>query len=161
MPAFRLRLATAFTAVAVLATSFVPVSAAPMMPAAPMAVQTSANQATEVQYRHHDRDRRYYRHDRDRRHYRHDRRVYREGYYNGHRGYRERRSGYRYHNGYWFPLAAFATGAIIGGAITNQPRVSGSNHYQWCANRYRTYRASDNTYVPRAGVRATCVSPYR
>lgn len=151
MIAFRMRIATVFTAAAVLATSFIPVSAAPVMPAAPMAVQTSANQATEVQYRR----------DRDRRYYRHERRAYRQGYYNGHRGYRERRSGYRYHNGYWFPLAAFATGAIIGGAITNQPRASGSSHYQWCANRYRTYRASDNTYVPRAGVRATCVSPYR
>lgn len=152
MNAFRMRIATAFTAAAVLATSFVPVSAAPVMPAASIAVQTSANQATEVQYNRHSRDRRYYRN---------DRRVYREGYYNGHRGYRERRSGYRYHNGYWFPLAAFATGAIIGGAITNQPRASASSHYQWCANRYRTYRASDNTYAPRAGVRATCVSPYR
>ncbi len=151
MIAFRMRIATVFTAAAVFATSFIPVSAAPVMPAAPMAVQTSANQATEVQYRR----------DRDRRYYRHERRAYRQGYYNGHRGYRERRSGYRYHNGYWFPLAAFATGAIIGGAITNQPRASGSSHYQWCANRYRTYRASDNTYVPRAGVRATCVSPYR
>lgn len=86
MIAFRMRIATVFTAAAVLATSFIPVSAAPVMPAAPMAVQTSANQATEVQYRH-DRDRRYYRHDRDRRHYRHERRAYRQGYYNGHRGY--------------------------------------------------------------------------
>jgi hypothetical protein len=146
MTALRMRLATVFTAAAVLATSFVPVSAMPSVPSVPMAVQSSASQATEVQYRH---DRRYYRHDR------------RHGWYNGHRGYRERRRGYRYHNGYWFPLAAFATGAIIGGAIANQPRASGSSHYQWCANRYRTYRASDNTYVPRAGVRATCVSPYR
>lgn len=157
MNAFRMRIATALTAAAVLATSFVPVSAMPLAPSSPMAVQTSAGQATEVQYRRDER--RHYRN--ERRHYRHDRRVYRQGYYNGHRGYRERRSGYRYHNGYWFPLAAFATGAIIGGAIANQPRASGSNHYQWCANRYRTYRASDNTYVPRAGVRATCVSPYR
>lgn len=148
MPAFRLRLATAFTAVAVLATSFVPVSAAPMMPA--VVSSPAAGQVTEVQYRHRD----------ERRHYRHDRRIYREGYYNGHRGYRERRRGYRYHNGYWFPLAAFATGAIIGGAIANQPRASGSSHYQWCANRYRTYRASDNTYVSSPGVRRSCVSPY-
>ncbi len=150
MTAFRMRIATVFTAAAVLATSFIPVSAMPLTPSAPMAVQTTANQATEVQYRHRD-DRR--------RHYRHDRRQYREGYYNGHRGYRERRRGYRQHNGYWFPLAAFATGAIIGGAINRQPRAYGSSHTQWCANRYRTYRASDNTYVASAGVRRTCVSP--
>jgi hypothetical protein len=31
---------------------------------------------------------------------------------------------------------------------------------QWCLSNYRTYRASDNTYVPRAGVRAQCNSPY-
>lgn len=150
MIAFRMRLATALTAAAVLATSFVSASAMPLTPSAPMVQTTSANQATEVQYRPHDRDRR---------HYRHDRRVYREGYYNGHRGYRDYRRGYRQHNGYWFPLAAFGAGAIIGGAMASPPRASGGNHYQWCANRYRTYRASDNTYVSSPGVRRTCVSP--
>jgi hypothetical protein len=54
-----------------------------------------------------------------------------------------------------------AAGAIIGGAIANSGNRSyGSSHTQWCANRYRTYRASDNTYVPRVGVRAQCRSPY-
>jgi hypothetical protein len=153
MTAFRMRLATALTAAAVLATSFVPVSAMPSSPApvAALASSTSpAGQVTEVQYR---RD--------ERRHYRHDRRVYREGYYNGHRGYRERRRGYRQHNGYWFPLAAFATGAIIGGAVASPPRASGGSHVQWCADRYRTYRAYDNTYVSSPGVRRSCNSPYR
>ncbi|TNM65916.1 BA14K family protein [Aliirhizobium smilacinae] len=149
MTAFRMRIATALTAAAVLATSFIPASAMPLTPSAPMAVQTSSVQATEVQYRRDDRDRRYYR----------ERRDNRRGYYNGHRGYREHRRGYRQHNGYWFPLAAFATGAIIGGAINSQPRASGSSHVQWCASRYRTYRASDNTYVASAGVRRSCVSP--
>ena len=37
-------------------------------------------------------------------------------YYNGHRGYRHPRRGWRQHNGWWFPPAAFA-GALIGGAI--------------------------------------------
>ncbi|HEX2146131.1 MAG TPA: BA14K family protein, partial [Pseudorhizobium sp.] len=87
----------------------------------------------------------------------------RRGYYRGHRGSREYRRGYRRHNdGWWYPLAAFGAGAIIGGAINNQPRAQGlpSRHVQWCADRYRTYRASDNTYVPRVGVRAQCRSPY-
>lgn len=149
MTAFRMRLATALTAAAVLATSFIPASAMPVSPMPVPAVSSSAGQVTEVQWRHRD----------DRRHYRHDRRHYREGYYNGHRGYRERRRGYRYHNGYWFPLAAFATGAIIGGAIANSG--GGSRHVQWCADRYRTYRASDNTYVSSPGVRRSCNSPYR
>lgn len=86
-------------------------------------------------------------------------------YWNGHRGYRHHRHGYREHNGYWFPLAAFATGALITGAIANsQPtyRVyrGGSAHVQWCYDRYRSYRASDNTFQPYHGPRQQCYSPY-
>lgn len=93
----------------------------------------------------------------------HDRRHY----YRGHRGYRHHRPGYRYHNGYWFPLAAFATGAIIGGALAappapRAPRAAGINprHYQWCANRYRSYDAYSNTFQPYHGPRQRCYSPY-
>lgn len=86
----------------------------------------------------------------------------RPGWYHGHRGYRGYRRGYRRHSdGWWYPLAAFGAGAVIGGAIAAPPRRGLANrHYQWCASRYQTYRASDNTYVPRVGVRAQCVSPY-
>ncbi len=86
----------------------------------------------------------------------------RQGWHNGQRGYRDARRGYRRHNdGWWYPLAAFGAGAIIGGAISSQPSTSyGGSHVQWCANRYQTYRVSDNTYVPRVGVRAACNSPY-
>lgn len=99
----------------------------------------------------------------------HRRGYYRSGgyyYYNGHRGYRDRRSGYRYYNGYYFPPAAFALGAIggaiIGGALAN-PGVRTryvDGHSEWCANRYRSYRAYDNTYQPNNGPRRQCVSPY-
>jgi len=42
------------------------------------------------------------------------------GYYHGYRGYRDRRPGYRRHSdGLWYPAAAFALGAIIGGALNN------------------------------------------
>lgn len=133
----------------ILATSIVPAGAAPMRPVkAPI-----VSNAEQVQYRRDDRDRRRYDRDRD----------YRRGYYHGHRGSREYRRGYRRHSdGWWYPLAAFGAGAIIGGTVASQPRVSsgGSAHLQWCSDRYRTYRASDNTYVPRAGVRAQCNSPY-
>lgn len=82
-------------------------------------------------------------------------------YYNGHRGYRDRRPGYRYYNGWWFPPAAFALGAIIGGAIASQPAHGlSSAHVRWCQNRWRSYRASDNTYQPYHGPRRACVSPY-
>jgi len=33
-------------------------------------------------------------------------------------------------------------------------------HIEWCANQYRSYRASDNSYQPYSGGRRTCVSPY-
>lgn len=126
-------------------TSLIPAQAAPLPVVKAPQVTSDVQQ---VQYRRH-----YERH----------------GYYHGHRGYRDRRPGYRRHNdGWWYPLAAFGAGAIIGGAIAAPPprrypqRVytGGNAHYQWCASRYRTYRASDNSYVPRVGYRAQCVSPY-
>lgn len=92
------------------------------------------------------------------------------GYYNGHRGYREYRRGYRQYNGWWFPPAAFVAGAIIGGAIANQPAVAAppvyaparlsAAHVNWCQNRWKSYRVSDNSYQPLNGPRQACVSPY-
>lgn len=140
MNAVRSRITMAVAAGAMALTSF-SVEAMPL----PVAPTVGADTAvTDVQY---------YRHHGERRGWRDDR-----GMYNGHRGYRERRPGYRYHNGYWFPLAAFGAGALIGGAIASD-RGNGSSHVAWCESRYRTYRASDNTYVASGGVRRTCVSP--
>ncbi|MBN8931154.1 MAG: BA14K family protein [Rhizobium pusense] len=95
---------------------------------------------------------------------------YRERYYNGHRGYRDRRPGYRYHEGYWFPLAAFAAGAVIGGAVAAPryvkpvPAPAAGNlnprHYDWCATRYRSYDSYSNTFQPYNGPRQQCLSPY-
>jgi hypothetical protein len=69
----------------------------------------------------------------------------------------------RDHDGYWFPAGAFIAGAIISGAIANsQSSSSGgySAHVNWCNDRYRTYRSSDNTYMSSAGYRKECNSPY-
>ncbi|KSV79969.1 hypothetical protein N185_02195 [Sinorhizobium sp. GW3] len=91
---------------------------------------------------------------------------YRYGYYNGHRGYRYERYGYRRHNdGWWYPLAAFGTGVIIGGAIAAPPArryETGVNprHADWCYARYRSYRAWDNSFQPYGGPRQQCYSPY-
>lgn len=93
------------------------------------------------------------------------RRFYRRGdhaYYRGHRGYRHHRRGYREYNGFWFPPAAFALGVIIGQAA-QQPtyRVPyNAAHYQWCENRYRSYRVYDNSFQPYHGPRQQCYSPY-
>ncbi|MBO3759109.1 BA14K family protein [Ciceribacter sp. L1K22] len=129
-------------AAAMAATSYLPAQAAMPLPAP---VLQKSTDVTQVQYRRH-----YNRHG--------------NGYYRGYRGYRHHRHGYRYHNGYWFPLAAFTTGAIIGGAIAQPapPRAAGVNprHYQWCANRYRSYDARSNTFQPYNGPRQQCYSPY-
>ncbi|RUW60992.1 BA14K family protein [Mesorhizobium sp. M7A.F.Ca.US.008.03.1.1] len=87
----------------------------------------------------------------------------RGAYWNGHRGYREYRPGYRRHGDHWFPLAAFATGALITGAIVNSENnrvYEGNSHVQWCYDHYRSYRASDNTFQPNYGPRRECRSPY-
>ncbi|RWX77186.1 BA14K family protein [Neorhizobium lilium] len=141
MTSLRLRLTTVAAGLAVTLTSLLPAQAAMPVIAAP---QVSSDQGvTDVQYR---------------------RPQERRGWYNGHRGYRDRRPGYRQHNGMWFPLAAFGAGALIGGAVAaDRDRGSnyGSRHYAWCENQYRTYRASDNTFVASGGVRRSCVSPFR
>lgn len=134
-------------------TSFDPAVAAPIQPMVQPAILQTTGQAagvTDVQYRRH---RPHYR-----RHYRpHYRPHYRGGYWHGHRGYRYARPGYRrYSDGFWYPLAAFTAGAIVGGAVARPPH--GSAHVRWCASRYKTYRASDNTYQPTNGPRRQCVS---
>jgi hypothetical protein len=35
-----------------------------------------------------------------------------------------------------------------------------SAHVQWCYNRYRSYRAYDNSFQPYNGPRQQCYSPY-
>lgn len=36
-----------------------------------------------------------------------------------------------------------------------------ASHMQWCANRYNSYRTSDNSYQPLAGPRTGCNSPFQ
>ena len=82
-------------------------------------------------------------------------------WYNGKRGYRYKRAGYRYYNGFWFPAGTFIAGAVIGGAIANSNNYSGgSAHVAWCRDHYRSYRERDNTFQPNNGPRRQCNSPY-
>lgn len=102
------------------------------------------------------------------RHWDNRRYVDRRGnWHNGHRGYRYKRHwDDRYYNGFWFPAGAFIAGAIVGGAIANSNNGGyyrgggGSAHVEWCYDRYRSYRASDNTFQPYNGPRRQCYSPY-
>jgi len=149
----------------------VPVSAAPVMPAAPAASNENVQQVRDDRWRGGPRHGHWGGYRPGPRPGWHGR-PYRPGpgYWNGHRGYRYYRHGYRRHNdGWWYPLAAFGAGAIIGGAIAAPPPqpvyrapAYGYNnaHIQWCYNRYRSYRASDNTFQPYNGPRQQCYSPY-
>lgn len=96
-----------------------------------------------------------------------DRGFHRRGdhyFYNGHRGYRDRRPGFRFYNGFWFPPAAFSFGITVDGRDRDTWRNRGGNswsrHVAWCQDRYKSYRASDNTFQPYNGPRRECVSPY-
>jgi len=81
------------------------------------------------------------------------------GYYHGHRGYRERRAGWRQYRGYWFPPDAFVERRVYR-EHRRADRRADRAHVAWCYDRYRSYRASDNTYLQTRGVRRTCISPY-
>lgn len=184
MKKFYSSLCAATVAFSVVGTGFVPTvaSAAPVVPQ----VSTPGAEVIQVQSRREMRRarrqaRREARRDRrqarrairqDRRQFRRAlrqdrrqfRRAHRRGWYRGYRGYDYYRPGYRYYDGFWFPLAAFAAGAIISGALDDDRVYYGRGyseaHYDWCYNRYRSYRASDNTFQPYHGPRRQCYSPY-
>ena len=81
-------------------------------------------------------------------------------HWNGYRGYRHHRPGYRYDNGWWFPAGAFLAGALIGGAIANNGYYGGYYGNGYYGNRYygngyyggyRRYYAPAQVYYPPAG----------
>ena len=69
--------------------------------------------------------------------------------------YRHHRRHYR-GSGLYFGLGV-VPGYYYG---TRQHYRSGSAHVRWCYDRYRSYRAWDNTYQPYYGPRRQCRSPY-
>ena len=127
------------------------VGSASAAPIQPLAVERPNSDVQQVQHRHG-----YYR-------------YHGRPYYNGHRGYRYSRPGWRQYSGWWFPPAAFITGAIVGGALATPPpppppvyraRPAANAHVRWCYDRYKSYRAYDNSYQPYNGPRRQCYSPY-
>lgn len=138
--------------------SAAPAMAAPVLLQQAPAVKSDVLQVQDRRPRGDDRRDRFDR--RDDRRDRFERRGSR-AYYNGHRGSRHHRPGYRQHNGWWFPPAAFIAGAIIGGGMASQqPQRLSRAHVRWCQDRWRSYRVSDNSYQPFNGPRRACVSPY-
>jgi hypothetical protein len=79
--------------------------------------------------------------------------------YNNSDRYRyEDRRDYRRHDDTGAIIGGLAAGAIIGGVIASQQGASsGNSHVDSCYSRYRSYRASDNTYQPNYGPRRQCV----
>ena len=170
-------IATAGLAVAVTVPSFTGAAiAAPFVPMPQVAAPSSAeNGVTQI------RDRRFYR---GRGGWRGDRGYYR-GYRDGRRHYRHHRGrnygGLALGLGVGVPLGAYlASRPAYGGGYYDDyydrpyyrdryvvrrvnPRPvyrSGGGHANWCYNRYRSYRASDNTFQPYNGPRQQCYSPY-
>ena len=118
----RLKMASLGLSAVMLATSFTPSMAFPQIPT-PVKVEQAGDVETVQYYRRRDYDERWRDRDGYRREYRRDYRRDNYSYYRGHRGYRYYRPGYREYNGYWFPLAAFATGALIGGAVIDNEQL--------------------------------------
>lgn len=117
-------------------TAFAGVAPAQAFPTAAVATVNARTDAQTVQYRDRHYDRRHYRDDR-----RYDRRYDRRDRYSHGRRHNRNNAG--------AIIGGLAAGAIIGGAIASQNRNS-------CAQRYRSYRSSDNTYQPSSGPRRVC-----
>ncbi len=58
--------------------------------------------------------------------------------------------GWGYHPGFYFGF----------GFAPHYPRVYVSRHVRWCAENYRTYNPATDTFHPKIGVTAVCVSPW-
>lgn len=70
-----------------------------------------------------------------------------------------------YHRGYyyanpWWLLPMVGVGITLGNS-GGYYDAYGSNHVEWCRNRYRSYNARTNTWLSYSGQVRQCVSPYR
>lgn len=78
--------------------------------------------------------------------------------------YRNRPAHRRYYDNYFdVPTPRYSGQRRIGGnpATGGSSRLEGAqNHVDWCASRYRSYRASDDTFQPFEGPRKPCLSPF-
>lgn len=60
--------------------------------------------------------------------------------------------------------AGLIGGMLIGGmaasAVAQQNQSAWSNHVNWCSQRFRSFRVSDNSWQPNNGPRRQCISPF-
>lgn len=111
-----------------------------------MAGQTMSRNVQYYPERRHYRERRYY-----------DRRYHRPRHWN--RPYY--RPHYRpYYRPYYQPQFRYYRPAPPRHNRAPVYRSGRNSHINWCYNRYRSYRASDNTFQPNYGPRRQCYSPY-
>ncbi len=83
---------------------------------------------------------------------------------NRYRSYRAADNSYQPYNGsrrQCQPPLVVRTNGSDGASLAEQAVTHGNDmHWQWCAARYRSYDAQDNTYRSYGGGRRTCRSPY-
>ncbi|MEP9388613.1 BA14K family protein [Mesorhizobium sp. KR9-304] len=127
----------------------VPAAAAPLSGPSRTAIAPAAAEADTMQIHYRRYNRRY------------------DCYRFGGCGYYGRRNDWRYR--YYRPYRHYNPGIYLGLGVPiyryyAQPRRyyrdGGSAHVRWCYDRYRSYRAWDNTYQPYHGPRRQCWSPY-
>ncbi|WEX11400.1 BA14K family protein [Chelativorans sp. AA-79] len=122
--------------------------------AANAAPVTTAQPADLVQVDH--RDRRHWRRGHDRRHWRHHRNWDRR-----HHWRRAPRSGFTLEfgtGGYRYgPPPYYARPRYV---VPRRAYGLPAAHVNWCHAKYRSYRASDNSFQPYHGPRRACISPY-
>lgn len=78
-----------------------------------------------------------------------------------HRRHRHRRHHVRPRSGIYFEFGTAPSYRVRPRHVRPAPAYRLSRaHVRWCYDRYRSYRASDNTFQPYHGPRKQCVSPY-
>lgn len=122
---------------------------APSVAAGPSSLARAAvDQSAQTPLAHKVDHRRYHRHYRGGRHWGGHRRHYRPRHYD---------------RGLSFSLQFGAPGYYYAPRYRAAPRHyyrAGNAHVRWCHDRYRSYRAWDNTFQPYHGPRRQCFSPY-
>ncbi len=152
------KLFAGIAAAALMAVPVAPANALSIYPASPVVSQASDN-LVEVRHRQGHRvwkkDGRYGRWSRGSRH--------------NQRWSHRRHNRHNHDNWWWGPAAGFGLGLALGAAprvyaypsYRTVPRVGvNAAHIAWCEDRYRSYRAWDNSFKPYHGPRRQCNSPY-